>query len=130
MQRRYWGRLARVIGPDAMTALIRAYPGRRLFVPRNTDRASRFTMLDAPTVERLCAEFGSTSISIPAGNPRLPRIRTGKPEVRVADVVNLTAKGMKAWEIARKLKCSVRTVHEKRAENRAAGVVAFPILPE
>lgn len=120
-----WSELASEIGPERLAELVRRFPGRRFTVPLYTqpsgrDRQNPLRNLNPETLQILVERFGGSRISIPSG--REARRRT----VRMVDVINLTAKGKTAWEIARILKCSPRTVHAKRREHREAGAIAFP----
>jgi DNA-binding NarL/FixJ family response regulator len=118
--RRPRSQLAQVIGEENVELLVQALGGGRYSVANTPERASRFAMLDAEVLARLCDAFGGTRIELPSGKGQNGR------EVSLARVVVLTAKGKSAKQIARILGCSPRTITKKRTMSKAAGVPHFP----
>lgn len=109
-----------------MKALVRVFPGQRIYVPcASPDHVARFRenfgpLIGSTAVEALIEELGGTRITIPThrnppGGPR-------RNPVSVERVAQLTLAKKSAQEIAAELQCEPRTVHKARTKARELGL--------
>lgn len=111
-----------------MTALAKAFPGQRIYVPwSDVDAIERFTANFAPligqhAVETLMETFGGLRIAVPT--QRVPARLKGFIPVDLDAVVTMTKdRHMTAGQIARRLKCDPRSVHKARTKARELGLL-------
>lgn len=119
--------LQSAIGAQAVSALVKVFPGQRIYVPwQSAEALMRFAENFAPLigVERVAVlvdQFGGLRMQIPS---RMPKQRAkGFLPIDVDRVAELTDAGLNATQIAKILKCDPRTVHAARTKARGLGIL-------
>lgn len=115
------------LGPDNAARLSRIAGGTRLHVPSRVEAPSTGGRDGFKRLERLLGYDLAVLVVLHFGDSRLyvPRADRSDP-VDVKTVARLTRRGLSASKIAKKLKCSDRTVHAKRAQALTLGLVCYP----
>ncbi len=101
---------AELIGAAAAMALIEAYPGARLYVPRKPGEHSRIAqVIGMAATLRLAAMYGGETLQLP------------RPPDLAARIIALRQQGLTAGMIAQQLHCTRRRVFQVLADARESG---------
>lgn len=110
--------LAARLGPERAAVVIDAAGGQRLAIPASLEEGKPPRALERLVGRELAVvlvlHFGGSLLYVPRG-------RNGS--AKLAAVVRMTRAGKSANVIARRLKCSCRTVYSRRAEARDLGLL-------
>jgi hypothetical protein len=91
-----------LIGQDAALALLTAFPGRSLYIPRKHNADKLVPLIGAVAAEILRFEFGGCELTLP--------VSAARPRTLKDSIIELLEQGRTYGEIVAKLKCSTRHV--------------------
>ena len=110
--------VADILGPDVARELRRVAGGLEIVIPASVPRDGPLAAMPRDMLERLCAAFPRDRIYVSSGArpPRRTRER----------VVRMKSRGLRNWEIARRLRISERQVRHHLSRARLPAREGLP----